>query len=171
MHTLRLTTGASVLALALTLAACDPGNQAGPPATGIATPEKTATQPNPSSDKGQVDQAHNEVDTMFAQMMMTSWLEAWKEDTTPPEDMTGHGGMDMNGLSQEEAMGQLNGLPGAEFNRRFLELMIAHHEGAVTMARDELRDGQNPQARELAQKIIDDQQAEIVKMRGMLQRL
>lgn len=102
---------------------------------------------------------------------MTAWLEAWGEPTTPSEDMAGHGGMDMDGMSQEEAMTELEGLSGAEFDRRFLELMIAHHEGAVTMAEDQLADGQNPQARELAQKIIDDQQAEIAEMEQLLQGL
>ena len=102
---------------------------------------------------------------------MTSWLEAWGESTTPMDDMEGHGGMDMDGMSQEEAMAELEGLSGTEFDRRFLELMIAHHEGAVTMAEDELADGQNPQARELAQKIIDDQQAEIAEMEQLHQTL
>lgn len=68
-------------------------------------------------------------------------------------------------------MAELAGLSGREFDQRFLELMIAHHEGAVTMAEDELADGQNPQARELAQKIIDDQQAEITEMEQLRQNL
>ncbi|WP_098482091.1 DUF305 domain-containing protein [Georgenia soli] len=108
---------------------------------------------------------------------MTSWLEAWGEETMPMDhggmDHGGmdHGGMDMDGMSQEEAMGHLEDQSGPDFDRRFLELMIAHHEGAVTMAEDELADGENPQALELAQKIIDDQQAEIAQMEQMLQNL
>ena len=50
----------------------------------------------------------------------------------------------------------------------FLEMMIAHHEGAVQMAQTELADGINPEARALAQKIIDAQQAEIGQMRQLL---
>lgn len=49
--------------------------------------------------------------------------------------------------------------------------MIAHHEGAVEMAQTELDEGENPQALELAQKIIDDQQTEIAEMQEMLQSL
>src|SRR5690625_2266046 len=104
---------------------------------------------------------------------MTSWLEAWGEDTAPMGGMEGHGGMDMEGMSQEqeEAMAELESLSGAEFDRRFLELMIAHHRGAVDMAQSELDDGENPQALELAQTIIDDQQAEITEMEELLQGL
>ncbi|MEE6295898.1 DUF305 domain-containing protein [Georgenia wangjunii] len=54
-----------------------------------------------------------------------------------------------------------------EFDRRFPELMIMHHEGAVEMAQSELDAGQNPQARELAQKIIVDQEVEIEEMEQM----
>lgn len=206
----RLAAGGSALALALILAACGtPQDQADPTGTGTVTQEPTGTQT--SGPAGEVDQTHNDADTMFAQMMivhhegaiemadlaveraasekvrtvaegissaqgpeieqMTSWLQAWGEDTTPPHDMEGHGGMDMDGMSQEEAMAELGGLSGTEFDQRFLELMIAHHEGAVTMAEDELADGQNPQARELAQMIIDAQQAEITEMEQLGQNL
>lgn len=102
---------------------------------------------------------------------MESWLQAWGEPTTAEEGHGGHGGMEMDGLTQEEAMAELEGLSGAEFDRRFLELMTGHHEGAVEMAEDELESGQNPQAQELAQKIIEDQQAEIAEMEQLLQDL
>ncbi len=82
-----------------------------------------------------------------------------------------HGGMDMEGMSQEEAMAELESLSGAEFDQRFLELMIAHHRGAVDMAQEELDGGENPQALELAQTIIDDQQAEITEMEQLLETL
>lgn len=102
---------------------------------------------------------------------MTSWLEAWGEESAPMAGHEGmdHGGMEMDGMSQEEAMSHLESLSGAEFDRRFLELMIAHHRGAVEMAGTELEDGQNPQALELAQAIVDGQQAEITEMEQMLQ--
>lgn len=82
-----------------------------------------------------------------------------------------HGDMDMEGMSQEEAMAELESLSGAEFDRRFLELMIAHHRGAVDMAQEELDGGENPEALELAQKIIDDQQAEISETEQLLETL
>ena len=102
---------------------------------------------------------------------MTSWLEAWGEETSPTGGMEGmdHGGMDMEGMSQEEAMAELESLSGTEFDQRFLELMIAHHRGAVDMAQDGLDGGENPQALELAQKIIDDQEREIAEMEQLLE--
>ena len=54
-------------------------------------------------------------------------------------DTGGHGGM----MSADE-LARLERARGAEFDRAFLEMMIRHHEGAVTMARTELSDGQFP---------------------------
>lgn len=212
----RITAAGGVLALTLTLAACGNGAEEPTTADTAATPAPTATPTAGTTQEEtaeEVDEAHNDADTMFAQMMivhhegaiemadlavekasseevrtlagrisaaqgpeieqMSSWLEAWGEETSPMGGMEGmdHGGMDMHGMSQEEAMAELKSLSGVEFDRRFLELMIAHHEGAVEMAQTELDEGENPQALELAQKIIDDQQTEIAEMQEMLQSL
>jgi uncharacterized protein (DUF305 family) len=53
------------------------------------------------------------------------------------------------------------GDPDAEF----AAIMIPHHEGAIEMARSELKYGSNPQLRRLAQEIIITQQQEIIAMR------
>jgi len=74
----------------------------------------------------------------------------------------------MDGRSQEEVMAELRGLSGADFDRQFLTSMIAHHQGAIEMAQTQLADGRDPQAIELAQKIIADQEAEIEEMQGLL---
>ena len=104
---------------------------------------------------------------------MTSWLEAWGEEGPEDADMGGmdHGGMDMGGMDMESAMAELEGLSGAEFDRAFLEMMTEHHRGAVEMAETEVADGENPQAVALAQKIIEDQTAEIAEMEQLLQEL
>ncbi len=207
--TSRLTVGMGALALTAILAACgdsgEPGSAGTTPTTRQAPTDSAAT----STPTDAIDQAHNDADTMFAQMMivhhegaiemadlavekaesedvrslaegisaaqgpeierMKSMLDAWGEDTEPMGGMKGHGGMEMDGMSQEEVMAQLENLSGAEFDRTFLELMIEHHKGAVTMAEDELADGENPQALELAQTVVKDQQAEIAEMEQMLQ--
>lgn len=50
----------------------------------------------------------------------------------------------------------------------FLVMMIPHHGGAVEMARLVLRDGRDPLVREIAEKILAAQLAEIEGMRGRL---
>lgn len=50
-------------------------------------------------------------------------------------------------------------------DRDFAAMMIPHHQGAIDMARAELRHGQNEQLRRLAQEIIVAQAQEIVVMR------
>lgn len=100
---------------------------------------------------------------------MQSWLEAWGEPREAGGHQ-GHGGMDMDGVSQEEMMAKLEGLSGAEFDEAFLNGMIAHHQGAVQMSETQLRDGENAEALALAEKIIEDQQAEIAEMEGLLER-
>jgi uncharacterized protein (DUF305 family) len=50
----------------------------------------------------------------------------------------------------------------------FLNLMIAHHQGGVEMARTALAQTQQPEVVRLAQSIIDAQQGEITLMEGML---
>jgi uncharacterized protein (DUF305 family) len=46
--------------------------------------------------------------------------------------------------------------------------MIAHHQGAIDMARVELQHGDNAWAEEMAQKVIDAQTQEIKDMTGWL---
>jgi uncharacterized protein (DUF305 family) len=44
--------------------------------------------------------------------------------------------------------------------------MIAHHEGAVEMARIVIRHGADPEIRSLAEGIVRDQEKEIAQMRA-----
>jgi uncharacterized protein (DUF305 family) len=46
--------------------------------------------------------------------------------------------------------------------------MISHHEGAIAMAKTELADGTNVDAKTIAQKIATAQEAEITQMKQML---
>lgn len=85
-----------------------------------------------------------------------------------PSATEGHGGHDMPGMMTDAQMSSLQAANGADFDRQWLEMMIAHHEGAVAMAQTELSGGVNPPSRQLATKIMADQEAEITTMRGML---
>ena len=127
--------------------------------------------------------------------LMETWLKDWGmgSDTVTDDggmnmgggekdghDMAGHGSgsgemnggeMDdgeMNGMMTESQMNELSQATGAELDQLYLELMIAHHEGAIEMAQTELKGGRNPAALKLAQGIIDTQQAEIEQMQALL---
>lgn len=104
---------------------------------------------------------------------MSGWLETWGEDLPAEADMggMGHEGMQMEGMDQEAVMAELSGLSGVEFDRRFLELMIEHHRGAIVMAEEERGEGENAEAVRLAGTIIDDQTAEITEMTNLLNAL
>lgn len=99
---------------------------------------------------------------------LTTMLEAWgtKAEATDMPGMN-HGSMG-DGMMTDDHMTQLSQATGADFDTMWLQMMIEHHEGAVTMAKTELAQGKNPDAKTLAQKIIDAQEAEITEMQGML---
>ncbi|MDX2377711.1 DUF305 domain-containing protein [Microbacterium sp. LRZ72] len=118
------------------------------------------------------DAQQPEIDTM------NKWLASWgQEAMSGTENMGSMDGMDhgsmsgMGGMMSAEDMAALEDASGPEASRLFLEQMIVHHEGAVEMAESELTDGQHPLAIELAQKIIDDQTAEIAEMEELLNQL
>jgi uncharacterized protein (DUF305 family) len=96
---------------------------------------------------------------------MNQWLEDWGQDA----DMGGmdHGG----GMMSEEDMAALEEADGETASSLFLEQMITHHQGAIDMAKTQLDNGQNPDAVALAQKIVEDQTAEITEMQGLLAQL
>ena len=82
---------------------------------------------------------------------------------------SGDGGMgDDMGLMSEEDMSALADAQGAEASKLFLEGMVLHHKGAIAMAQQELVDGANPDAKELAQAIIEAQESEIATMTELL---
>ena len=87
---------------------------------------------------------------------MRAWRAAWYPDLPPTAGMS----LDM---------GPMDVAPGeTPFDRRFLEAMIPHHEGAVAMARDALQKAEQREIGELAGAIIATQEAEITQMRQWL---
>jgi uncharacterized protein (DUF305 family) len=55
--------------------------------------------------------------------------------------------------------------PTGDVDHDFVDMMVAHHQGAIDMAQAELRHGHNEQLRRIAQEIIVTQQQEIAAMR------
>ncbi len=56
-------------------------------------------------------------------------------------------------------------------DKDFLMMMIPHHKSAVTMGEDELSHGKNLELKKMAQKIINDQTAEIKQLESLLSKI
>lgn len=112
-----------------------------------------------------VSSQRNEIDTM------TAWLEEWGEepDAGGMDHGGGHDDMAMPGVMTEEEMEGLMALEGRTFDLAFSEMMIAHHEGAIEMAETEQDEGSLPKVKDLAERIVEAQEAEIEQMQGWLQ--
>ena len=128
---------------------------------------------------------------------MQGWLVAWNAampmtsgTTAPDSGMGGHDMGSMGGTEETAAssstddfgMGQmmqmsdadmdaLRAATGVEFDKLFLQQMIAHHQGAIEMAEVEIGRGQNPATLALAESIKSGQTAEIAQMQQMLAAL
>ena len=123
---------------------------------------------------------------------LSDWLVSWDEpvpatvrdhslaghgDHSPSEamaeleDRAGHEGHDtgsMPGMLTSAQLASLEEASDQEFTALWLELMIAHHEGAVEMARAQQATGTFRPAVELAEQIEESQTVEIEAMRGLL---
>ncbi len=110
---------------------------------------------------------------------MSGWLTGWGQPVPASgQDMSQMrsstsgssetGGSSMGGMMSDQEMTQLSTTSGAAFDRLWLQLMTKHHQGAVAMARTELTDGANTEAKQLAQSIIDSQSKEITTMTTLL---
>jgi uncharacterized protein (DUF305 family) len=106
---------------------------------------------------------------------MQAWRQEWYGDAertfgmmdpTQMEEMMGEGHMEeMMGGSMQEAMGD------DATNAMFLRMMIPHHQLAIDMSERALDEAEHPELKELAQKIIEEQSAEIELMQGYLEEI
>ncbi|MEU4789358.1 DUF305 domain-containing protein [Micromonospora tulbaghiae] len=103
---------------------------------------------------------------------MKGWLTAWGKPMDLPSDHSMPGMTSgMPGMMSEQQMKNLAAANGAAFDKMFAELMIAHHNGAIDMAKAEQADGSNPEAKALAARIASDQATEVQTLRKILDRL
>ena len=70
-----------------------------------------------------------------------------------------------NMMSQCMQMMRDLGPKDAEYDKRFLDMMIMHHEGALDMSQDALQKASHPELKQMAQHIIDAQKREIAQMK------
>ncbi|MDX1884456.1 DUF305 domain-containing protein [Mycolicibacterium sp. 120270] len=88
--------------------------------------------------------------------------------------MPGHGnmpGMSGQGMMSPADMTALQNAQGTEASRLFLTQMIKHHEGAISMSQNEIDNGENAAAIDMARNIASSQQDEIASMQQLLQSL
>jgi uncharacterized protein (DUF305 family) len=108
---------------------------------------------------------------------MVAWLAAWgapeqMAGASAPESMD-HSGMDMGGMTSagmmsNEDMRKLTDARGADFDRMWLQMMTAHHQGAVTMARQVLATTSDAGVKKLADAVVAGQTDEITQMQKLL---
>jgi uncharacterized protein (DUF305 family) len=99
---------------------------------------------------------------------MHGWLEAWGQPSMMAGGSDHSSHSSMSGMMSDADLGKLKSAEGTDASRMFLEQMIEHHEGAITMAEQEAADGSDPDAVSLAKKMASDQRAEIDKMKDLL---
>jgi len=103
--------------------------------------------------------------------MMQRWLQVRGQEVPGPHAMHMHGAHLMPGMLTEEEMAQLSAAKGAEFDRLFLEGMIKHHGGALTMVHELFATpgaGQEVEIFSFASDVDSDQRMEIDRMGAML---
>jgi uncharacterized protein (DUF305 family) len=96
-----------------------------------------------------------ELDALSPQL--AEWARAW--DGSPDDAGSVPG--------EIKDMGELTGLSGHVFTSRWLDMMIVHHRGAITMAENELSHGKNPAAKAYAQQVLDSRGPRLAEMQGM----
>ena len=99
---------------------------------------------------------------------MKQWRQAWYPKASA-EPIAYHAEMKHSmPMTQDQIKSMMMsvslGAADDQFDLRFLNAMIPHHEGAVVMAQDALNKSKRPEIKKLAQEILASQNAEIKQM-------
>jgi uncharacterized protein (DUF305 family) len=102
--------------------------------------------------------------------VLNRWLEQHDLDKVDPGGHgAAHDGMPgMPGMATDEQVQALREARGAAFDSMFLRLMVAHHQGALTMVEDVRKRGVNVRVQEIADDVAVTQSDEIHRMQRML---
>jgi len=79
-------------------------------------------------------------------------------------DQMGHGEMGMGSKSMARQMVMEN---GEYSDRRFIDAMVPHHQGAIAMAQVALKNAEHEEIKELSRKIVSTQQTEIEELKSI----
>ena len=109
---------------------------------------------------------------------MTKWLaDRGQPAEMPMMNHSGHAGHEMKpmmGMASPEDMQRLAAAKGGDFDRLFLQLMVTHHDGAVKMVKELLKQpgsAYDPVMFEFTNDVDTDQTAEIERMNALLASL
>ncbi|ONK16183.1 DUF305 domain-containing protein [Streptomyces sp. MP131-18] len=94
-------------------------------------------------------------------------MNAWLTRNAGHEADAGHGGHDpaaMPGMASAEELAELTAARGEAFDALFLDLMVRHHEGGVSMAADALAGAGDVTVEQLANDIVATQTVEIERL-------
>ena len=102
-----------------------------------------------------------------------TFMEQWLVQRGEPVriEMQPHAHHSMRGMATPEQMGALAAASATEFDRRFLTLMITHHEGALHMVEALMEQpgaAYDPTLFEFTNDVTNDQSKEIELMHGLL---
>jgi len=103
-----------------------------------------------------------------AQQPEIDWLRGWLRGRGLPEAAPGHDHGTMAGMQSAADMAALTAARGAEFDRRFVTMMIAHHRGAIRMAGDALGGGTDAVLHETANEMAVEQGSEIRRLEQLI---
>lgn len=95
-------------------------------------------------------------------------MEGWLTNNDADAREETHDHSTMPGMATDAQLKKLRAARGKAFDTLFLELMITHHQGAVTMATEALADGNNVLVEEMANDVVAQQTVEIDRMRGLM---
>ncbi|WP_309115356.1 DUF305 domain-containing protein [Saccharothrix sp.] len=104
----------------------------------------------------------SEVDSML------KWLRDWKQPESPGTDAQLHANHGGDHSTSPEAIAALAATGPGEFEKAFLNLLIAHQHNAVEIAKFEREGGINPQSKALAERIFHSRTGQISQMLGYL---
>ncbi|MEA5549842.1 DUF305 domain-containing protein [Anabaena cylindrica UHCC 0172] len=111
----------------------------------------------------EITKAQNQEITQMKQWR-TAWYPKAGDKPIAYDAKMGHD-MEMSSEQMQAMMMNMDlGAADAEFDLRFINAMIPHHEAAVVMAKDALQKSQRPEIKKLAENIIKSQDAEIKQM-------
>ncbi|HYJ54192.1 MAG TPA: DUF305 domain-containing protein [Mycobacterium sp.] len=102
-------------------------------------------------------------------VFLVQWNENPEAGSGGADGQAGHG-QSMDGMVDDATVAKLESLRGTEFDTLWLQSMIAHHQGAVEMAKTEIADGENIDAIAMAKTMAAAQEAEIGQMKKLLER-